>query len=466
MADTSRPGRRPTRSLRVRITATAMVLAAVLLAVGGLAMVAIQRNQLIAAVDEGLREDLRSIQVESDGRRGQARFADGSAIRRLLGPGGAEIQIIDDAGEVRVASPSLEDMAALVDERPEGLSFSTVDGDDRLRIAAVPIEGARDLSTLVVVDDLGDTDEAHRRLGAALFVSIPLLVVVMGVAIWVVTGRALRPVDLLRREVDEITAADLHRRVVVPDSSDELEQLATTMNGMLGRLEESVRRQRRFVGDASHELRSPLAGMRSELEVNLAHPDSAAWSESGRRLLDETVRMQSLVEQLLLLARGDGDAAPRRTPVDLDDLVLGEAQGLRDRAHVTVDLSGVSAAQVLGDPIGLAQVVRNLLDNAARHAESAVAVSVAEVGDGVELVVHDDGPGVPADDAERIFERFARLDEARARDSGGSGLGLAISREIVERHGGTITLDREAERGAHFVVRLPSGTWNPPTGAA
>ncbi|MEO1061751.1 MAG: ATP-binding protein [Actinomycetota bacterium] len=451
MADTSRPGRRPTRSLRVRITAIAMVLAAALLAAGGLAMMAIQRNQLVAAIDDGLREDLRELQ--GDDRRGFGGFGDGTSIRRLLGPGGADIQIIRADGEL-VASASLRDLDALVDEQPDDLTFATVDRGARLRIAAVPIEPD---ATLIVADDLGDTDEALRRLGAALFVSIPALVIIMGAAIWVVTGRALRPVDELRREVDEITAADLHRRVAVPDSSDELEQLATTMNGMLGRLDESARRQRQFVGDASHELRSPLAGMRSELEVNLAHPEAASWSESGQRLLDETVRLQSLVEQLLLLARGDGDGGMRRTLVDLDDLVLTEVNGLRDRGEIAVDLSGVSAAQVSGDPIGLAQVVRNLLDNAGRHADGRVAVSVAEIADGVEVVVHDDGPGVRPEDAERIFERFARLDEARARDSGGAGLGLAISREIVERHGGTLRLDRAVRQGARFVVRLPSG---------
>lgn len=447
----------------MRVTAAAMVLAAVALAIGGFAMVAIQRNQLIAAIDDGLREDLREIQGDGSGRRG---FGDGNAIRRLLGPGGAEVQLIDPGGAVRFSSDSLAAMDALIDERPDRLSFFTVDGAERLRVAALPVDGASEVAVLVVADDLTDTDEALRRLGTTLLVSIPLLVIVLGAAVWVVTGRALRPVDALRREVDDITAADLHRRVDVPDSSEELERLATTMNGMLGRLEDSVRRQREFVGDASHELRSPLAGMRSELEVNLAHPEAAAWPESGRRLLDETVRMQSLVEQLLLLARGDGRETLRRNPVDLDDLVLGEASALRERSGLVVDLSEVSAAQVLGDPIGLAQVVRNLLDNAGRHAAGRVAVVVREVGAEVELVVHDDGPGVARADAERIFERFARLDEARARDSGGAGLGLAISREIVTRHGGTIHLDPAASVGARFVVRLPVGTWNPSTGAA
>jgi signal transduction histidine kinase len=306
----------------------------------------------------------------------------------------------------------------------------------------------------VVADDLADTDEALRRLVGALVVSIPALVAVMGGLIWFVTGRALRPVDALRREVDEITVADLGRRVEVPDSADELARLATTMNGMLGRLHESVEHQRRFVGDASHELRSPLAGIRSELEVNLAHPDRADWPESGRRVLDETVRLQQLVEQLLVLARGDA-AEATRVEVDLDDLVLAEAQRLRDSSELFVDLRGVSAARVLGDPIGLAQVVRNLGENAARHARGRIALTVAERPDRVELVVQDDGPGVPASDAERIFERFARVDEARARASGGAGLGLAISRAIVERHGGTLELTTTAPEGARFVVCLP-----------
>ncbi|MEM9034739.1 MAG: ATP-binding protein [Actinomycetota bacterium] len=446
--------RRPLRrSLRVRITAISVVAAAAVLAFGGLAMVAIQRSQLIGAVDDGLREDLREVAIDAEfGGRGFRSPVDRRRTQLY--------QVVGEDGAVLDRAPMMQDLEALVDEIPtDGLEFSTVEIDDRKhRIVAVPVRANGQPAALVVADDLSDTDEAIRRLVGALVVSIPALVAVMGGLIWFVTGRALRPVDALRREVDAITVADLGRRVDVPDSSDELAQLASTMNRMLGRLDASVQRQRRFVGDASHELRSPLAGIRSELEVNLAHPEQADWDDSGRRVLDETVRLQHLVDQLLLLARGDARAS-QRVEVDVDDLVFAEAGRLRGEGVVTVDASGVSAARVLGDPIGLGQVVRNLSDNAARHAVGAVTFTVAEGSDGwVEVAVSDDGPGVPADDAERIFERFARVDEARARASGGAGLGLAISRAIVEGHGGTISLATIAPAGARFVVRLPSAS--------
>lgn len=443
--------RRPLRrSLRVRVTAISVAVAAVVLVVGGVGMVRIQRNQLIGAVDDDLRAELDEV--------GQSFRVD----RRELGPRvrgrpwTGFVQVVGADGTVWASSPGLGERSALIDDVPDRRRFDTVSVDGlQVRIAVQPVDTGDEAFAIIVADDLGDTDEAIRRLAGALLVLVPSLVAVMGGLIWFVTGRALRPVDALRREVDEITVADLGRRVEVPDSSDELAHLASTMNRMLGRLDESVQRQRRFVGDASHELRSPLAGIRSELEVNIAHPEQADWGDSGRRVLDETVRLQHLVDQLLLLARGDARAT-RRVEVDVDDLVFAEADRLRGQGVVAVDVSGVSAARALGDPIALGQVVRNLSDNAARHAAGLVRFEVTESAGGVEVAVSDDGPGVPTADAERIFERFARVDEARARASGGAGLGLAISRAIVTDHGGSIELATTAPTGARFIVRLPA----------
>jgi signal transduction histidine kinase len=281
-----------------------------------------------------------------------------------------------------------------------------------------------------------------------------------------VASRALAPVERIRREVEQITGHRLDRRVPEPESRDEIHRLARTMNQMLGRLEDSRTRQQQFVADASHELRSPLASIRQTAEVARAHPDALPEGELAEAVLEESARMQRLVEQLLLLTGADEGAVARaHHDVDLDDLALAEARRIgrsgaggsgAGRSGLAVETSGVGAGRVRGDRTALAQVVRNLADNAARHADRTVTFGVHESRDGVDLVVEDDGPGIPDDQRERVFERFARLDEARARDAGGSGLGLAIVREIVAAHGGTVTVSSSALGGARFVVRLPA----------
>jgi signal transduction histidine kinase len=271
----------------------------------------------------------------------------------------------------------------------------------------------------------------------------------------VATG-ALAPVERIRREVDQITGQRLDRRVPEPPSRDEIHRLALTMNQMLERLEVSRDQQQQFVADASHELRSPLASIRQTAEVSRAHPGALPEGELAEAVLEESLRMQRLVEQLLLLTRADEGVAVR-TPreVDLDDLALTEARRV-GRTGLRVDTSAVQAARVRGDETSLAQVVRNLVDNAARHASAGIAISVHEDGSTVELAVDDDGPGIPEDQRERVFERFVRLDEARARDAGGSGLGLAIVQQIVLAHAGTVAVSSSGLGGARFVVRLPS----------
>jgi signal transduction histidine kinase len=270
-----------------------------------------------------------------------------------------------------------------------------------------------------------------------------------------VATRALAPVERIRREVEQITGDRLDRRVPEPRARDEIHRLALTMNQMLGRLQDSRHRQQQFVADASHELRSPLASIRQGAEVARAHPGALPEGELADAVLEESGRMQRLVEQLLLLTRADEGAVVRTLQdVDLDDLALTEARRVR-RKGLDVDTTGVSAGRVRGDTTSLAQVVRNLVDNAARHADRSVTVTVREVADAVELSVEDDGPGIPEDQRERVFERFVRLDEARARDAGGSGLGLAIVKEIVTAHGGTVAVSSARLGGASFVVRLP-----------
>ena len=227
------------------------------------------------------------------------------------------------------------------------------------------------------------------------------------------------------------------------------------MNAMLDRVETAARRQQQFVADASHELRSPLTRIRSELEVDLAHPGRADPGATHRSVLEEVTALQRLVEDLLFLARSDAGATVLRAePVDLDDVVLRAASALRAEGRVVVDVTGVTAAQVVGDPILLARAVGNLADNAARHAARRVTFAVAGRGEVAAVTVADDGPGIPPDQQERVFERFTCLDEAR-KGGRGTGLGLAIARDAVVRHGGTLTVDGGRRPGARFVITLP-----------
>ncbi|ROQ39840.1 signal transduction histidine kinase [Frondihabitans sp. PhB188] len=296
----------------------------------------------------------------------------------------------------------------------------------------------------------------ERATLTTLGVVIPILLLVMAATTWLVVGRSLRPVEQMRLEVEGITAARLSNRIPGQGGSDEIARLATTLNEMLDRLDDSAKSQRRFVSDASHELRSPLAVMRQLAEVQRAYPGRIEPELLADTVLTEGQRLADLVQGMLILARADeGGLEPAMQAVDVDDIVLGEAARLRSAGAVTVDATNVTAARVRGDRGMLAQVVRNLADNAARHAAGAVALSL-EVADGrVLLAVDDDGAGVPAADRDRVFSRFVRLDEARAREAGGSGLGLAIVRSLVGVHDGEVRVADSALGGARFEVSLP-----------
>jgi signal transduction histidine kinase len=284
---------------------------------------------------------------------------------------------------------------------------------------------------------------------------LPVLLLVVGGTTWQVAGRALAPVEAMRREVDEISSARLHRRVPLPAGDDEIARLAATMNRMLDRLEQSQVRQRRFVSDASHELRSPVSSIRQHAEVALAHPERTNVDDLAATVLAEELRVERLVDDLLLLARLDEHALPlHHRPVDLDDLVLEEARRLRRTTPVGVDTTGLSAARVVGDAAALRRVLRNVAENAARHCRTRVAFALRQDGRRVVLEVDDDGPGIPLADRQRVFERFVRLDDARARDGGGSGLGLAIVAEVVAAHGGGVAIEKSPLGGARVRITL------------
>ncbi len=311
----------------------------------------------------------------------------------------------------------------------------------------------------IMLHAVSSTDEIDRSVGAfsgALILGLPVLAFGAGIMTWFITGQTLAPVGLMTRRVRELSATTLDARVPVPPTDDEISQLARTMNEMLDRLQNASVAQRQFVSDASHELRSPVASIRAQLETALRYPDDVDWPAVARIVLAEDTRLEHLVGNLLAMARLEEGRLGPRSEVDLDDLVMAQTHRM---TGVRVDVSGVSAGRVWGNPDELTSVVRNLLDNAARYAATTITVSVREAGPWVVVVVEDDGPGIPAADRDTVFERFARLQEGRERDKGGTGLGLALSKRVVEHHGGTIHVEEAADGGARFVVSLPSAGW-------
>ncbi|MFE9439128.1 sensor histidine kinase [Streptomyces sp. NPDC006602] len=317
------------------------------------------------------------------------------------------------------------------------------------RFAAVRVETEKQgLLTVYAGAPLSAEQSAVDTALTVMLIGFPLLLAVVAGVTWLVTRRALRPVEDIRAEMAAITASeDLARRVPVPDTHDEVARLARTTNETLAALETSVERQRRFVADASHELRSPIASLRTQLEVGAAHPELLDVEEA----VEDTVRLQRLAADLLLLARLDAGERPAAgARLDLAALAREEAAA---RTGVSVEASG--AVEVAGSRGQLERVLTNLLDNARRHARSAVTVAVRQEDEWAVVGVADDGDGVPEGDRERIFERFVRLDDARSRDDGGAGLGLAIARDVAVRHGGTLTVRTAPEGGALFELRLP-----------
>ena len=312
--------------------------------------------------------------------------------------------------------------------------------------------------TIVVGRTLEPVEEAVRDVTGLLVFGIPLLLVLVGFGAWWMVGRALAPVEAIRSEVETITSEQLHRRVPDPSGSDEIARLAATMNGMLARLELERARERQFVSDASHELRSPIASIRQYAEVAVTHPEASDLGELAEVVLEEIAVLQRLVEDLMLLTRIDeGTLRLHHETVDLDDLVLREAARLRGvRPDLHVDLTRVGAARTRGDPVALDRLVRNLTGNAERHARHAIALGLWEDGDHVVLTIDDDGDGIAPADRPRVFDRFVRLDEARDRDSGGTGLGLAIVREVAAAHHATIVVADAPLGGARFEVRFAS----------
>lgn len=446
MTDSPRTSARRRAGIRVRITAVAASVVALALLVGAIGFWFTLRTALYGQLDAAAQQDAAAFaeQVDTAGPQSLPDIDDDRFW-----------QVIDrDSGAVVAASDAAEGFGALADREGEAPALVLLDADEAPFVTAVEQDGGDWI--VVAGRSTEEVDSTLATVGILLAVSVPLVAGVVALTTWFAVGRSLAPVERMRQQVELMSASDLSRRVDEPETRDEIGRLAHTMNGMLGRLEDSQAAQRRFVSDASHELKSPLASLRQYAEVARAHPDRITSAELSDAVLEEGARLERLVQGMLVLSRADeGGLALHVTDVDLDDLLLAEATRLRAGGALAVDATGVHPARVRGDLGLLSQVTRNLADNAARHAKTTVRLGVTQAGGGAVLTVEDDGAGIPAADRDRIFERFVRLDEARARDAGGSGLGLAIAREIVRAHRGDVRVDAAASGGARFVVSLP-----------
>lgn len=452
---------RPRWGARQRITLVVTVAFLLAAATLSIALVGLLRSQLIGNVDQANDRRARDIAALLDSEA----VADGpNGVQLPATRGDADLaQVIANDGTVLASSTNLAGEAALPYEPGSpitvtDLPIGNVAAPYRLTsVTQIGPEGA--LRTVVVGQSLEPIDNTIATIMAALLIGVPILTALVAALTWSAVARSLRPVEAIRDEFSRITTTDLHRRVPHPGTNDELGALADTLNATVERLEHDVAIQQRFIADAAHELRSPLAALGAQLEVERTLADTDH-HRAGSAALGQTRRLQQLVDDLLDLARHDSGlavATPRRL-VDLDEVVLEEVMRARATSTATIDATHVSAAQVRGDADSLQRLVRNLIDNGTRHARNTVVISLSEVGPNAVLHVDNDGPAIPAADRERIFERFTRLDESRDRRAGGTGLGLAISTEIAHRHNGTLVAADSPTGGARFTFTLPAAT--------
>ena len=447
------------RSLRFRLTLTAALGLAVALA--GLAVLLM--TSLSLTLDHGMDNSARQTGQEVAALVDANRLPDPVPVAAGI----AVVQVVNAQGRIVAASVGADRLVpllsraqaatlgqsragAMLDGRPYGLP-------EPLRVVAVPGQRGETVIAAVSGEAVHDT---LTTVAHVLLVGTPLLLVLMIWVSWLITGSTLRPITALRRGAEQVTAAGGPQGLPVPEARDEVHSLAVTLNDMLSRLATAQQRQRRFVSDTAHELRSPIASMRAQLEVALDHPDSQEWEDTARDVLADTLRLSQLAEDLLALARleeGSGPARRAGGPVDLATLVQEIPCGYT-QAKVAVVADAPAPCPVSGDAEALRRMLVNLVDNAVRYASSRVTVAARPAGDAVLVTVTDDGPGIPADQAERAFERFTTLDDARARPDGevsGAGLGLAIVRATAHAHGGRAWLE-DAGPGLRVAVRLPT----------
>jgi signal transduction histidine kinase len=442
-------------SLRSRMIMSTATVVAVVLSVGGFLILLAVKVELVDAIDEVGDANATDI----------AELASAGVLPRPL----PDVHEQEAAVQVVANGRVLTQTGNVDGTLPFDLPTEPPGESEVLEVASLPVaepgpyrvtargvatpKGPATIYVAISIEDVEDTMEAATGVGV---IGLAALLLALSGVMWLLIGRTLAPVERIRQQASAITGRQLDRRVLEPTQQDEIGRLARTVNAMLARLQDSAERQNRFVADAAHELLSPVASLRVQLETAQDGQGANGGGVSVSDLLQETLRMQNLIDRLLLLARTDaGDLEPRRAMVDLDDTIDDLISSLI-RPRVPVDLTGVHPVQVTGDPDLLEQVIRNLVQNAMRHASQQVRVGLRAEGSEAVLTVDDDGPGIPVERRDEVFRRFTRLDAARDRDGGGVGLGLAIVSEIVRAHGGSIAVDRAPIGGARFQLRLPA----------
>ena len=442
------------RTLRTRVTVVAGLALTVAVVLGLVIMYLVQRESARRSIDSQLRTYATQI----------AQSAPDGAFPRPLPPStldpNAQAQVLAADGTVLAATRSLQGLPAVY-AVPAGsdtpVRQKAADGviPAEIRVVGLRTTVAGQPVTIITGTSTGFLSQVNETFTRLLLIGVPGILALAAATVWLVVGRALRPVEQIRQAVTDITAADLSRRVPEPGTRDEIGYLAQTMNDMLARLEDSAIRQRRFVADASHELRSPLAALRTVLEVGLAHPDKAPWPDIAQRAVRQSTRLEDLVGQLLLLARTDDrQLAAQREPIELDTL-LREVRATTMTHHLDVEITATRDAVTTGNPKHLARMFRNILDNAIRYAEHRVVIAATSTAETIQVEISDDGPGIPVAERERVFDRFVRLDTSREHTTGSTGLGLAIAKEIATAHGATIAITEAPGGGTRVVITLP-----------
>jgi signal transduction histidine kinase len=454
------------RSLRFRLTIVTSLVLALGLSVGVLGLGALFAHARTADLDAQLTEQMSTLKtlVDSDQLTQPLPVPPGSAVLA---------QVIDSAGTVLASSPSAGRVLPLVPPASIGTmsgqgpqsTDETGFGAGQLRVLVEPAQLRGTPVSIVTAASMADLTSTLDQLRRVLFLVAPLTVVAAGLASWAALGAALRPVDDMRAAAESIGGSVdpelAHAKLPVPPSDDEIGRLALTLNRMLERLEASSRQQRDFAADAAHELRTPLATLLAELEVARTGADANDWDGVADQAIVQARRMSSLIDDLLLLARADADRLAQRETVDLAALVMSTLESDRWAAgtgpvRVVNDVAEPPLC-IQGDQAALERVLTNLLDNAVRHARTTVVVSLAGTGQVAELMVCDDGPGVPGEQLTLIFDRFYRADPSRSRGAGGAGLGLAIARSVVQAHGGEVSASERPGGGLCVRITLPTG---------
>jgi signal transduction histidine kinase len=448
------PWRSWLRTVRARVTLMASLAITAGVVLGLLLMYLLQTNAVRRTIDDQLRTYAAQI-----AQAGQSGTWPDTLPPSTLDPA-AEAQVTDAQGHVLAATATLSGQPAVYRLPPGSdtpVRLPAADGRVPSEVRTYGIRatvGGRPV-TIVAGTGTGLLNQVNEQAAHELLLGVPIILLLAGGAVWLIAGRALRPVEEIRHAVTEITSADLTRRVPEPGTDDEVGKLAITMNDMLARLEESAQRQRRFVADASHELRSPLAAIRTTLEVGLAHPDTAPWPTIAKRAAQQTQRLEDLTQQLLVLAKADDrQLAAAAKPVDVARM-LDEIRATTSTGGVRIALDAVPDIGIVGDQNHVERLFRNIVDNAVRYADSVVEITTMTGSATIRVAIDDDGPGIPPADRERVFNRFVRLDDSRDRHTGNSGLGLAIAREIVTAHRGRIAISQSPLGGARVTVELP-----------